>query len=412
MMRERILTIVGSRPEAIKMAPIVLALRKEPQAFEVVLCATGQQLQMIPQALREFGLEAEIDLEVMREDQTLAELTSRLMVGLDATIVGLKPDWVLVQGDTTSAMVGALASFYRRVRVAHVEAGMRTGNQFSPFPEEVNRRIISQCATLHFAPTAGCQSNLLEEGIPASQVFVTGNTIVDALLQIRDEVRRLPSQLPPALDALLRGRRLVLVTSHRRENFGDRLESICSALKELCEKFADIIIVYPVHPNPNVEGIVRRRLGGAPRIALIHPLPYRSFIELMDRAHLVLTDSGGLQEEAPSFGKPVLVLRDTTERPEGIESGLAKLIGTNRRMVVDAAARLLSDHEQYERMAGGENPYGDGRAAARITALLRQQQQPPPPRDGVSERARGGTAAAGPTAPCSREIPIVRHERL
>ncbi|MBA2527100.1 MAG: UDP-N-acetylglucosamine 2-epimerase (non-hydrolyzing) [Pyrinomonadaceae bacterium] len=372
--KPKVLIIIGSRPEAIKMAPLVLAMRNDPQAFEVILSATGQQLQMIPQALAEFRLEADLDLEVMQPDQTLAELTSRLMVKLDEIIVGLGPDWVLVQGDTTSAMVGALAGFYRRVAVAHVEAGMRTGNQFSPFPEEINRRIISQCAALHFAPTVGCQNNLLREGVPASRIFVTGNTVIDALLWTRDQVRQQPSALPPNLEGRLHNRRLVLVTSHRRENFGTRLESICLALKELCGKFEDIVVVYPVHPNPNVERTVRRMLGGEPRIELIDPQPYRSFVELIDRAFIILTDSGGLQEEAPSFGKPVLVLRDTTERPEGIEAGTAKLVGTDQQDIVSAAVDLLCDSEQYERMSEAKNPYGDGTAASRIVAVLRDAE--------------------------------------
>jgi UDP-N-acetylglucosamine 2-epimerase len=370
-MKQRILIVVGSRPEAVKMAPIVMAMREQPKDFEVVLCSTGQQLQMIPQALAEFELSADIDLEVMRPNQTLAELTARLMVELDKTITGLNPHWILVQGDTTSAMVGALAGFYRQVPVAHVEAGMRTGNPFSPFPEEVNRRIITQCATLHFAATTRSEETLLREGVAAAHVFVTGNTVIDALYWTREKLSENDSTLPAGIVEKVRDKRLVLVTSHRRESFGSGLMNICLALKELARTLEDVLIVFPVHPNPRVRETVQEILEAEPNLLLIEPQPYRSFVELMNRAHIILTDSGGLQEEAPGFGKPVLVLRDTTERPEGVEAGCARLVGTNRQEIVSAAVKVLTDAGEYAKMSNAKNLYGDGRAAARIASILR-----------------------------------------
>jgi len=369
-MKQRLLIIVGSRPEVVKMAPIVMACAAQPEEFEVVLCSTGQQSQMIPQALAEFDLTADINLNVMRPNQTLAELTARLMVKLDKTITQLSPHWILVQGDTTSAMVAALAGFYRQVPVAHVEAGMRTGNPFSPFPEEVNRRIITHCATLHFAATIGCQQTLLSEGVAASQVFVTGNSVIDALYWTRDQISRRDSALPSNVLEKLDGRRLVLVTSHRRESFGSGLRNICLAVKELGQALDDILIVFPVHLNPHVREVVQSILEAQPNLLLIEPQPYRAFVELIDCAHIILTDSGGVQEEAPAFGKPVLVLRETTERPEGVEAGCAQMVGTNQQDITQAAMKLLTDAGQYARMSNSKNLYGDGRAAARIASIL------------------------------------------
>jgi UDP-N-acetylglucosamine 2-epimerase len=372
LMKQRLLIVVGSRPEAVKMAPIVMACAGQPEEFEVVLCSTGQQSQMIPQALAEFELTADINLEVMRPDQTLAELTARLMVELDNTIKRVSPRWILVQGDTTSAMVGALAGFYRQNPVAHVEAGMRTGNPFSPFPEEVNRRIITQCASLHFAPTIRCQEALLSEGVRASQVLVTGNTVIDALYWTRGQISRTGSALPGNVLAQLHGRRrLVLVTSHRRESFGSGLRNICLAVKEIGQALDDILIIFPVHPNPQVRQTVQGILQAQPNLLLIEPQPYRAFVELMDSAHIILTDSGGVQEEAPGFGKPVLVLRETTERPEGVEAGCAQLVGTNQQAITQAAMKLLTDPGHYAKMANSRNLYGDGMAAARIASILR-----------------------------------------
>jgi len=369
-MEQRLLIIVGSRPEAVKMAPIVMACAAQPEEFEVVLCSTGQQSQMIPQALAEFELIADIDLKVMRPDQTLAELTARLMVELDKTITRIGPRWILVQGDTTSAMVGALAGFYHQIPVAHVEAGMRTGNPFSPFPEEINRRIITQCATLHFAATRRCQQTLLSEGIAKSQIFVTGNTVIDAMYWMREEISRTDSALPSNILEKLDERRLILITSHRRESFGPGLRNICLAVKELGQALDDILIVFPVHPNPHVRQTAQSILEAQPNVLLIEPQPYRVFIELMAYAHIILTDSGGVQEEAPAFGKPLLVLRETTERPEGVEAGCAQLIGTNQQDITQAAIKLLTDAGQYARMSNSKNLYGDGMAAARIASIL------------------------------------------
>lgn len=371
-MKQQLLIVVGSRPEAVKMAPLVMACAARPEEFDVLLCSTGQHAHMIPQALAEFELAADINLEVMRPNQTLAELTSRLMIALDKTITDNDPNWIVVQGDTTSAMVGALAGFYRQVPVAHVEAGMRTGNPFSPFPEEVNRRIITQCASLHFAPTKRCEQILLDEGVPASHVFVTGNTVIDALYWTREKISSGRSLLPgKVLEKLNGNRRLVLVTTHRRESFGAGLTNTCLALQQLARTLDDVVIVFPVHPNPNVREPVNRILGNEPNLLLIEPQPYRLFVELMNRAYIILTDSGGLQEEAPGFGKPVLVLRDTTERPEGVEAGCAQLVGTNQDHILNAALRLLNDPRQYERMSNARNLYGDGTAGNRIASILR-----------------------------------------
>jgi UDP-N-acetylglucosamine 2-epimerase len=376
MKRLRILLVLGSRPEAIKLAPVMQALRRAPEHFEPVLCSTGQQLHMAPQALAEFGLVPDVDLSLMAPDQTLADLTARLIVALDKTIETVAPDWVVVQGDTTSAMAGALCAFYRRIRVAHVEAGMRTDNMWSPFPEEANRRIISQCATLHLAPTEWCRGNLLREGMSPARIHVTGNTVVDALHDIRRQILSSPSRLPEELSSLLIDRRLLLVTMHRRESFNGGLANICEALTRICERVPDVVAVLPVHPNPRVQATVVPMLRNSPRVTLVEPLPYRPFLELMERAYLILTDSGGLQEEAPSFGKPLLVLRDTTERPEGIASGVACLVGTDPRTIEDAALRLLENRTEYLRMAGSPNPYGDGRAADRVAAALRDPESP------------------------------------
>lgn len=368
--RQRVVVVIGSRPEVIKMMPIVRALRDRQDEFDAVVCATGQQQHMIPQALGEFGVDADVDLAVMQPDQTLASLTARLMLALDETIVRYMPDWVLVQGDTTSAMVGALAAFYRRVPVGHVEAGLRTGNIASPFPEEVNRRMITASASLHFAPTARCRDALLREGLDPATVRLTGNTVVDALDQMRREATHGAFRFPQRVADALVGRRLVLVTSHRRENFDGGIDRICNAIYRLVSDEPDIVVVLPVHPNPRVSETIRRRLDGRERIVLIDPVPYGAFLQLMARSYLVLTDSGGLQEEAPSFRKPVLVLRDTTERPEGLDAGASRLVGTDDDRIVSAARLLLRDSEAYARMASVPNPYGDGHAAGRIVDAL------------------------------------------
>lgn len=369
-MATRAFVVVGSRPEAIKLAPLVLELRRR-DAFEVTLCSTDQQRDLIPGALAEFGLVPDIQLDVMRGGQSLAALTAGLMSQLGTALDVAKPDVVLVQGDTTSAMAGALAGFYARLPVGHVEAGMRTGQRYSPFPEEINRRLITQCATVHYAPTIVCRENLLREHISADVIAVTGNTVIDALMMVAAQLESAPTTLAPALDSAIAGRRLLLVTSHRRENIGDGMDQICLALRELVNRRTDVVIVYPIHPNPHVASQMRTALANTDRIHLIEPQPYRPFIELMHRATLILTDSGGLQEEAPSLGKPLLVLRDTTERPEGVTEGVAILVGPRRDAIVEHALRLLDDPAAYAAMQRC-NPYGDGRASARIADRLEQ----------------------------------------
>lgn len=378
----RAVVLIGTRPEAIKMAPVQRALMDDPR-FESHLVSTGQHREMLQQVLDVFELEATRNLEVMTANQSLAGLTSRLITSIDAMLEDLAPDVLLVQGDTTSVMAGALCGFYRNIRVGHVEAGLRTGNLRSPFPEEANRVIASRIVDYHFAPTEGAQANLLGEGVNANSILVTGNTVIDALLseterQESDEElgRLLQAELAHLLEAAgadcrtLDDRPYVLVTGHRRENFGGGFQQICNSLIELAERFPDHRFVYPVHLNPNVNLVVRERLGDRRNILLLPPAPYRLFVHLMRGAHVILTDSGGVQEEAPSLGKPVLVMRDTTERPEGVAAGTVKLVGTDPEMIVGETARLLEDEAAYSRMAESRNPYGDGRAARRIADFL------------------------------------------
>lgn len=374
MSAARILLVAGTRPEAIKLAPLALAMRARPDRFRVELVATGQQRELLSQALAEFDLTPDHDLDVMRPDQPLASLTARLLDGLDPVIAAARPDWVLVQGDTTSAMAGALAAYYRRVRVGHVEAGLRTHDRFAPYPEEVNRRVIASVAELHFAVTSAGRDNLLNEGVGEGSIHVVGNTGIDALLWMRDRARAGASCLPNELRAALSGRRLIVVTAHRRESFGEGLEEICLALRAIADRHPDVLIVCPVHLNPTVREPMRRLLSGHERILLPEPLAYRPFVELMDRAEFVMTDSGGIQEEAPSLGQPVLVLREKTERPEGVAAGNAWLVGTARERIESAAARLLEDAGFHRGMAGAENPYGDGHAAERIARIIGRQE--------------------------------------
>ncbi len=369
----RISLIFGTRPEAVKLAPVILALRREA-SLDIRVCVTAQHRGMLDQVLEVFGIAPDADLHLMRPDQALGELTARAMAGLDAYLADEKPDLVLVQGDTTTVFCAALAAFYHGIRVAHVEAGLRTGRRDSPFPEEINRVLTTRVADLHFAPTERSRENLLAERIPADAIHVTGNTVIDALLLARrriaaapPRVNGLPAELQPAVD----GPRIVLITGHRRENFGEGFRSICRTVARLAGDFPDHHFVYPVHLNPNVQAPVRELLSGAPNIHLIDPLDYLPFVALMDRAHLILTDSGGVQEEAPSLGKPVLVLRDTTERPEAVEAGTAKLVGTDEALICSETARLLVDGATYADMARAINPYGDGQASGRIVAACR-----------------------------------------
>jgi len=363
----KILCIFGTRPEAIKMAPVIRALQKDSVRADVRICVTAQHREMLDQVLRLFEITPDHDLDIMRADQSLTEVTAAALRGLDAVIASERPDWVVVQGDTTTAMAAALVAFYHRVRIAHVEAGLRSWNRAHPFPEEINRRLADDLSNLHFAPTELARQNLLREGWDGSTVIVTGNTVIDAL----QWVAALPT--PSDLEALIpeNGTRLLLVTAHRRESFGPAMEDISLALRDLATRYADSVrVVYPVHLNPRVREPVHRILGDLPNIALVPPLDYLRFVHVMKRAYLVLTDSGGIQEEAPGLGKPVLVLREVTERPEAVAAGTARVIGTSRGRVVEEAARLLDDPAQYARMAHAVNPFGDGHAAERIVAAL------------------------------------------
>lgn len=362
-----ITAVFGTRPEAIKLCPVIDELRKRP-GVRVSVCVSGQHRQMLDQVLDVFQVVPDVDLGVMTHNQSLASLSARLLDRLDESLEAAPADLVVVQGDTTTALMGSLAAFYRRVPVAHVEAGLRTGNLFSPWPEEMNRRTVGQLATLHFAPTEGARQALLREGVAPKSIWVTGNTVVDALQRAREVVRRAPQPvpgLPPEFWASQKP--MVLVTGHRRENFGSGLESICKALADLSSRFTYAEFVYPVHLNPNVREPVFRLLGGLANIRLLEPLDYLSFLRLMDRAALILTDSGGIQEEAPSMGKPVLVMRDTTERQEAIEGGLARLVGTQQGSIVDSVSAFLEGRDPLCRAPRGENPFGDGRAAERIS---------------------------------------------
>lgn len=376
--------IVGTRPEAIKMAPVYQALRASTR-LRPVLLATAQHRQMLDQALADLGLRADHDLDLMQAGQTLPALTGRVLASVGGWLGAHRPDLVLVQGDTTTVLGSALAAFYAGIPVGHVEAGLRTASLRSPFPEEMNRRVTSTLARWHFCPTEGARANLLREGHPAAQCHVTGNTVVDALLGARERSRLAPGELPAfaarlGLSADFAARHLVpggapwvLVTGHRRESFGGGFERICEALRRLADAHPDLGIVYPVHLNPQVQEPVRRLLGGHPRVELIAPAGYLNFIRLLDRAAFVLTDSGGVQEEAPSLGKPVLVLREDTERPEGVAAGTCVLVGTDPARIVAEATRLLVDPAEYARRSGLRNPYGDGQAADRIRGILERE---------------------------------------
>ena len=362
---KRLLLVFGTRPEAIKMAPVALELRGRSGEFETVLCSTGQHRGMLDQTLAVFDLEPDIDLELMAPRQTLADLTARALGALDKVMTRVRPDLVVVQGDTTSAMAGALAAYYHRTPVTHVEAGLRTDDIYQPFPEEGNRRLIGTLAAVHFAPTPSAAYRLQQEGVPEGRVFVTGNTVIDALLRVRENSGY------GAYLALSGVRRRVLVTMHRRENRGAALENTCRAILQLVDRNPDIEVVFPVHASPYVREPVTRLLSGHARIILTEPMGYQEFILLMDSCHLILTDSGGIQEEAPALGKPVLVMRDTTERPEAINAGTARLVGTDLTRVLSVTETLLHNEEAYQAMASAKNPYGDGRAAERIVAALR-----------------------------------------
>jgi UDP-N-acetylglucosamine 2-epimerase (non-hydrolysing) len=369
--KHRLLIVFGTRPEALKCFPVAQAALAHP-SFETEICVTGQHREMVRQVIALTGLPVHHDLDIMQPGQTLFDVTSRVLTGIGEVIDRSKPDIVLVQGDTTTAMAGALAAFYKRILVGHIEAGLRSHDINSPFPEELNRRIAGDIATWHFAPTAEARANLVAEGKPVEQIFVTGNTVIDTLLHFSNRLdtdamlgRELASRFP-FLDP---NKRLILVTGHRRENFDGGIGRICTALKVLATR-GDVQVVYPVHPNPNVRDVVQEELGNLPNIHLIDPQDYLPFLYLQKRSYLVLTDSGGVQEEAPSLGKPVLVMRDNTERPEGVAAGTARLVGTDIDKILLNANRLLDDPAAYRGMAERHNPYGDGRASARIVEEL------------------------------------------
>jgi UDP-N-acetylglucosamine 2-epimerase (non-hydrolysing) len=368
----RILTIFGTRPEAIKMAPVVTALATTP-GIESRVCVTAQHREMLDQVLELYQIVPHHDLDVMRADQTLPSLTAKLLDRLDGVLASENPDAVLVQGDTTSAFVAALAAFYRKIPVGHVEAGLRTYDLSRPWPEEMNRQVVSRLASWHFAPTAMARDNLLAEKVPDDRILVTGNTVVDALLQTVARMADRPDLMQPIerrFGDLGQKRRLLLVTAHRRESFGAPMERICRAIAGLAGR-GDLDVVFPVHPNPAVRAAVDAVLRGLPSVRLVDPLDYLSFVFLMSRSHLILTDSGGVQEEAPSLGKPVLVMREVTERLEAVHAGTVKLVGTDDEVIVAEATRLLDEPAQYLAMSRVGNPYGDGQAAGRIAAFLR-----------------------------------------
>ncbi len=367
----RVLSIFGTRPEAVKMAPVIQALRARPE-IESRICVTAQHRQMLDQVLDLFGLHPDFDLDLMRHDQTLAGLTAEIFTRLDPLLEKEKPDWILVQGDTTTVMAASLNAFYHHIRVGHVEAGLRTGDRSQPFPEEINRRVASVVADLHFAPTGRAVANLQAEGIPDWRIALTGNPVIDALNAI------VSKPVPSAVSDFLKEKdirpgwkKMILVTAHRRENFGAPIESICLAIRDLASAYPDRVeLVYPVHLNPNIQEPVHRLLDGIPNVTLLPPLEYLSLVHLMRASELVLTDSGGIQEEATGLGKPTLVLREVTERPEGLEAGVLSLVGTDRERIVQETERLLEDREAYEKMAHASNPFGDGHASEKIVSAL------------------------------------------
>ena len=383
---KKVMLVFGTRPEAIKMAPLVKEFQKQPDKFKTLVCVTGQHREMLDQVLHIFGITPDYDLNIMKQGQDLYDVTSRVLLGMRDVLKETQPDVVLVHGDTTTSTAAALAAFYQQIAVGHVEAGLRTRNIYSPWPEEMNRQLTGRIATYHFAPTQLSRQNLLSEGVDESRVVVTGNTVIDALYMVVEKIKSdkdldsdLENQLRQAgydVNRLADGKKLVLITGHRRENFGEGFISMCKAIKALTEKYPDVDFVYPMHLNPNVRkpihevfGIDLSCLGN---MFFIEPLEYLSFVYLMEKSTIVLTDSGGIQEEAPGLGKPVLVMRDTTERPEALEAGTVKLVGTDYGKIIKEVSALIEDREYYDRMSKAVNPYGDGKACQRITDRLMQ----------------------------------------
>lgn len=371
---QRIAVVIGTRPEAIKMAPIIHALKKHPDLFETIVISTAQHRQMLDQVFTLFDIVPDVDLAVMRPNQNLTDLTSLVLQEMSKTLDDLQPDLLLVQGDTTTVVAASLAGFYKKIPIGHVEAGLRSHNKYSPFPEEVNRQLASVLADIHFAPTALAKTKLLNEGIAEESIVITGNTVVDALfvqLEKPFQFKNTPLENIPFNDE----NRILFVTSHRRESWGEPLENTCAALKELVSAFPDLIIVYPVHLNPNVNEPVMRLLGDIPRIYLTDPIDYLTCINLMKKSYLILTDSGGIQEEAPALKIPALVLRELTERPEAFQAGMAKVVGTDQEKIVQEASLLLNDSAAYQAMTHGNNPYGDGYASERIVKVIQRWSQ-------------------------------------
>lgn len=382
---KKIMLVFGTRPEAIKMAPLVKEFQKYPEQFQTIVCVTGQHREMLDQVLHIFEIEPDYDLNIMKQGQDLYDVTARVLTGMRDVLKEARPDVVLVHGDTTTSTAAALAAFYQQIPVGHVEAGLRTHNIYSPWPEEMNRQITGRIATYHFAPTPLSRQNLLDEGIREEKIIVTGNTVIDALYMMVDRIKNdktldfgLNCSLVKAgydVDRLNDGKKLVLITGHRRENFGNGFISMCQAIKMLSKKYLDVDFVYPMHLNPNVRipihEVFGEDLSGLKNMFFIEPLEYLSFVYLMEKSSIVLTDSGGIQEEAPGLGKPVLVMRDTTERPEALEAGTVKLVGTDLKKIVGEMSRLLDDLESYDRMSKAVNPYGDGMACKRITKFLK-----------------------------------------
>lgn len=382
----KILTIFGTRPEAIKMAPLVKALQANKEDFETIICVTGQHREMLDQVLQLFDIKPQYDLNIMKQGQDLYDVTARVLLGMRDVLNEVKPDLVLVHGDTTTSSASALAAYYQQIPVGHVEAGLRTYDIYSPWPEEVNRQITSRIATYHFAPTLLSKSNLINEGIKEESICITGNTVIDALhtvvnkikksLSLQKEIKINLTRIGYPIDRLNDGRRLILITAHRRENFGEGFISICQAIKTLTENFRDVDFVYPMHLNPNVRKPIAEVFGKtiSNNLFFIEPLEYLPFVYLMEKSHLLLTDSGGIQEEAPGLGKPVLVMRDTTERPEALEAGTVKLVGTDYNKIIYEVTTLLRDNDYYQKMNKSVNPYGDGMASQRILGFLNRMQ--------------------------------------
>lgn len=372
----KVLTVFGTRPEAIKMAPLVHALAGDAD-FEAKVCVTAQHREMLDQVLKLFEITPDYDLNIMKPGQDLTDITCRILEGLKSVFADFQPDVVLVHGDTATTMATSLAAFYHRIPVGHVEAGLRTGDLYSPWPEEANRKIAGHLAMYHFAPTENSRQNLLKESIPDSHIFVTGNSVIDALLWVRDKVmsdQYMMEKLAANYPFIDSNKKMILVTGHRRESFGGGFERICHALAEIAKAHPDVQVVYPVHLNPNVSEPVKRILHDIDNIILISPQDYLPFVYLMNHAYLILTDSGGIQEEAPSLGKPVLVMRDTTERPEAVDAGTVRLVGTDTQKIVKEVNRLLTDDAEYHEMSRAHNPYGDGHACQRILAALKSNQ--------------------------------------